>query len=234
MMRDVLFLLRGRVNDQAFEMNGRGVGDADAGTLELHLKSEPGFPKGFDPVSCPLICSHPTSTFFARETVGGCSLASASGGQYSVDPAREGVLRDASGRELLRLQVTGRTAVDDGGRVVSENVMTGISLLPRMARNVTPVRDYIIPGEGREATAIIRYKMLTMDGAELDGQTVVPYRWDGGRPLEQPLVRLVHSIDVHWNGGDTVSAFYKVSVAPLYEAVADLGETDWQGARLPA
>jgi hypothetical protein len=213
--QDVQFLLSARVNGEVFEMNGTGVGDSSQGTCELHLKAEPGFPKGFDPVSCPLICSHPTSTFFARSLVAKQSFAEITAQAYHVSPAREGVVRDFKGRELLRLQVAGHTFIDDKKRLVSKNVMSGTSTLPPIARNVTPLRDYIMPAGVGAATALVRYSLVTMQGEALDGITVVPYQWEAGTDLEHPLVRLVEDIHVDWNGRDTVSAYYRIGIAPL-------------------
>jgi len=213
--RDVQFLLSGRVNGELFEMNGTGSGDSLQGTCELHLKAEPCFPKGFDPVSCPLICSHPTSTFFARPLIAGQSFAETTEQAYHVSPAREGVVRDCKGRELLRLQVSGHTFVDDKKRLISKNVMSGTSTLPPLARNVTPLRDYIMPAGVGAATALVRYSLITMQGETLDGVTVVPYQWEARTELERPLVRLVEDIQAHWNGRDTVSAYYRVAIAPL-------------------
>jgi hypothetical protein len=220
--QDIQFLLSARVNGEEFEMNGTGIGDSSQGTCELHLKADPCFPKGFDPVSCPLICSHPTSTFFARSLRGGPSFAEMAAHAYHVSPAREGVVRDFSGRELLRLQVTGHTFVDDRKRLVSKNVMSGTSTLPPIARNVTPLRDYIMPAGIGSATALVRYSLVTMQGEALDGLTVVPYQWEARTELESPLVRFVEDIQVEWNGRDTVSAYYRVAIAPLsIEATID-------------
>ena len=213
---DVEFLLQAEVNGQRFQMNGTGKGDSNKGTLELHLKADPVFPPGFDPVTCPLICSHPTSSFFAAPRDEDSSFALLTGGCYSVDPARHGTLANSKGQELLDLRVTGRTVVTNG-KLTTTNMMQGTSLMPRMARNLTPMRDYILPAGAGAATGIVRYQMVAMDGEVFDGQTVVPYRWQGEATLERPLVRLVESIDVHWNGGREVSAYYRLAIAALSE-----------------
>jgi hypothetical protein len=212
MQRDIGFALSGDVNGVKFEMNGTGVGNTADGTCELHLKAVPAFPVGFDPVSCPLICSHPTSTYFAKELAAGSSFRATASEQYAVSPAREGVLRTAKGEEVLRLSVIGETYVNDGGVLVSMNFMSGMSHLPAMKRNVTPLKDYILPaGKGR-ATGIIRYTMEARNGDELSGMTVVPYVWDADTALDEPLVRLVDSIHVDYTGGNEVHAFYKVRI----------------------
>lgn len=215
---DIEFRLRGEVNGQTFDMNGYGLGDASAGTCELHLKASPAFPAGFDPVSCPFICSHPTSSFFARPVAGECDFSATTGGDYAVKPARHGTLRDARGQIVLDLTVTGRTYVSNG-KLISENLMRGTSNLPRMAKNVTPSRDFILPSRAGEATAVVRFKMLSQAGEEFDGITVVPYRWASGRTLALPLVRNVADIIVEWNGGPEVSAYYRIDLAPLTQTV---------------
>jgi len=210
---DIEFKLSGEVNGQVFDMNGYGVGDASQGTCELHLKGDPSFPVGFDPISCPFICSHPTSSYFAEPVAGCDGFASITGGSYAVNPARHGMIRNPQGETLLDLKVTGRTFVQNG-KLISENVMRGFSHLPRMEKNVTPSRDYIVPARAGEATAIVRFQMLSQAGEEFDGLTVVPYRWSNGRSLNSVLVRNVDDILVEWNGGREASAYYRLSIAP--------------------
>jgi hypothetical protein len=213
---DIEFKLRGEVNGQTFDMNGFGLGDSSTGTCELHLKAEPNFPAGFDAVSCPFICSHPTSSYFAQPLGSDGGFAGITGGQYAVSPARHGVIRNAQGETLLDLQVTGRTYLRDG-KLVSENTMRGFSRLPRMEKNVTPSRDYILPSRAGEATGLVRFRMLSRAGEEFDGLTVVPYLWTNGRSLESALVRNVDEVIVEWNGGREVSAYYRLTIAPLAE-----------------
>ncbi|POF27786.1 hypothetical protein [Roseibium marinum] len=212
----IAFFLHGTVNGESFDMNGKGVGDRSRGTCELHLEASPSFPVGFDPVSCPLICSHPTSTFFAKSDATCVDLAHIAAGAFDISPAREGVLRDSSGEELLRLSVTSTTRLEDDCLVI-HNEMTGVSRLPRLKRNVTPLRDYIMPAGPGRATALIRYQLETEAGALLDGVTTVPYAWAGMNNLPEPLVRNVHDITVNWDGRTKVSAFYNVSIAALEE-----------------
>jgi hypothetical protein len=210
---DIEFRLRGEVNGQTFDMNGYGLGDCATGTCELHLKAAPSFPVGFDPVSCPFICSHPTSSYFAKPT-GTADFASVTGGDYRVSPARHGVLRNSKGETVLDLQVTGRTFID-GGKLIVENTMTGISTLPPMERNITPMRDYLVPSAAGEATGLVRFKMVSKAGEKFDGVTVVPYRWSNGRSLETALVRDVADVIVEWNGGNEVSAYYRLTISAL-------------------
>jgi hypothetical protein len=207
---DIEFKLRGEVNGQTFDMDGYGLGDASAGTCELHLKAAPNFPDGFDPVSCPFICSHPTSSFFAQTD--GDGFAGLTGGNYAVSPARHGLIRNSKGETLLDLTVTGRTYLQNG-KLVSENIMHGFSRLPRMEKNVTPSQDYILPAKAGQATALVRFQMLSKAGEEFDGLTVVPYRWTNGRSLNTILVRNVSEVIVEWNGGREVSAYYRLSIA---------------------
>jgi len=57
------------VNGENFEFNGTGRGDSERGQVQLNLKTT-GFPDGFEPVSCPLICNAPISIGFARNDDG--------------------------------------------------------------------------------------------------------------------------------------------------------------------
>jgi hypothetical protein len=210
------FRLRARVNDAEFEMNGFGVGDRAAGTCELHLTAAPAFPEGFDPVSCPMVCSHPTSLFFAANN-GVHGIPQVSGDSYEVNPGRDGVLYNGSGELVMHLSVTGKVYVD-GDTVVSEHTMTGFSRLPRIAKTVTPFDDFILPDSGGSATAIARYKLLALSGETFDGITTVPYRWTNDRPLTAPLRRRVENIQVDWDGGAAVHAYYTTSVRPITSA----------------
>jgi hypothetical protein len=220
---DIEFRLSGKVNGKTFDMNGVGVGDASSGICELHLKAEPEFPTGFDPVSCPFICSHPTSSYFAQPLGCDSGFAGVTGGEYAVSPARQGVIRNTRGETLLDLRVTGRTYILNG-KLVSENEMHGLSNLPRMDRNVTPSRDYILPSRAGEATGLVRFKMVSRTNEEFDGLTVVPYHWKSGHNLENVLVRNVDEVIVEWNGGQHVSAYYRLSITPMTQiAVMEAG-----------
>ncbi|HWS55570.1 MAG TPA: hypothetical protein VN228_15635 [Pyrinomonadaceae bacterium] len=216
-MKDITidFRLHAEVNGQTFDMNGEGVGSFEAGTCSLHLEASPKFPAGFDPVSCPAICSHPTSSFFSRPVAEGQDLRAVSAESYRVEPARHGVIYDASGAKVLDLHVSGEVYME-GGRLVSVHRMWGTSHLPPLEKNLTPYRDYLVPSAGGEATGIVRYKLLAKSGEELDGLTIVPYRWDTGLSLQSPLVREVEDIRVEWDGGRLVSAYYTTAIRPLY------------------
>jgi hypothetical protein len=211
------FNLSAEVNGESFEMNGTGVGDRATGTCELHLNAAPAFPKGFDPVSCPLICSHPTSTFFAKPLPSVVDMPLVSRWTYAVSPAREGVIRDAANKEVLRLKVSGRSEVIDR-RLIVTSQMKGTSHLPALNRTIAPLDDYILPSGPGRATGIVRYQLETKDGEILDGVTTIPYLWTANTELEWPLVRHIHMIDVAWDGRNTVSAYYRLSVGRLAEA----------------
>jgi hypothetical protein len=213
-LRRIAFRLKATVNDFEFEMNGHGVGDRAEGTCELHLSAAPRFPAGFDPVSCPMVCSHPTSLFFAATPPGLDGLDGLTECGYSVDPPREGLIYDAAGTLLMHLSVTGTVTVD-GATVVSTHQMSGFSRLPRIVRTITPFDDYLLPGPAGTTTAVARYSLLTETGAVLDGITTVPYRWTSPRPLTVPIARRVESIDVDWDGGPAVHAYYRTSLRAM-------------------
>ena len=215
-MRDIPieFRLHANVNNQVFDMNGEGVGNIEDGTCRLYLEASPEFPLGFDPVSCPAICSHPTSSFFSRSAVEGENLRTVSASAYRVAPARHGVVYNARGEKVLDLQVSGQVYME-AGRVVSVHTMWGTSDLPPLDKNLTPYDDYLMPSGVGEATANVRYKLLTKSGEELDGMTIVPYKWETGRALQSPLVRHVEEIKVDWDGRTVVSAYYRTATRPL-------------------
>lgn len=208
------FRLSAEVNGESFEMNGTGVGNPVEGTCTLNLAASPRFPLGFDPVSCPSICSHPTSSFFSRPVVEGNSFAQVTGLAYEVKPARHGLVYDSKGNEVLNLWVSGSVRLENG-ILVSEHKMVGTSKLPPLAKNVTPFDDYFIPSRAGEATGLVRFKLLSLEGEELDGMTIIPYRWSSGQKLESLLARRVEDIQVEWNGGREVSAYYRTAIRPL-------------------
>ena len=218
-LRRIAFRLTAHVNEFEFEMNGHGIGDQAAGTCELHLTAAPRFPDGFDPVSCPMVCSHPTSLFFSATEPGVEGFPQLTDGRYAVDPARDGQLYTNAGELVMRLSVTGNVYVD-GETLVSEHAMQGFSQLPRIAKTVTPFDDFLLPGSAGAATALARYTLLTESGEQLDGITTVPYRWTNGRALGAPLVRKVANIHVDWDGGRTVHAYYETSLHHIASAVS--------------
>lgn len=215
-MRDIPieFRLHAEVNNQVFDMNGEGIGNVEEGICSLHLEASPDFPLGFDPVSCPAICSHPTSSFFSRSIVEGEDLRTVTASAYRVEPARHGVIYNSRGEKVLDLHVSGQVYMKDG-RLMSVHKMWGTSHLPRLEKNLAPYDDYLVPSNKGEATAIVRFKLLAKSGEELDGMTIVPYRWDSGLALRSPLVRHVEDIRVDWDGGRIVSAYYITATRPL-------------------
>jgi len=208
------FRLQAEVNQEKFEMNGEGIGCAEEGTCILHLEASPRFPAGFDPVSCPLICGHPTNLFFARAVAADSDFPSLVGQSYQVSPARRGMIYNHSGEKLLDLQVDGWLQMKEG-RLLSEHVMKGTSALPSLDRHLTPFSDYLLPSREGEATALIRFKLLARNGDELDGMTIVPYRWGSGRHLPTPFIRQIEDIQVEWDGSHHVSAYCRSSICPL-------------------
>jgi hypothetical protein len=218
-LRRISFRLTARVNDAEFEMNGSGIGDQTAGTCELHLTAVPRFPDGFDPVSCPKVCSHPTSLFFAATPPGVTGFGTLTGNDYAISPARDGQLYNAASELVMRLRVTGHVYLD-GDTLVSEHSMEGFSHLPRIARTVTPFEDYLLPGPAGTATALSRYTLLTRAGEKLDGITTVPYRWANGLALAAPLARNVANIHVDWDGGAAVHAYYETALRRIEPADA--------------
>jgi hypothetical protein len=210
----IIFRLQATVNGETFDMNGEGYGSAADGTCQLHLEADPGFPSGFDPVSCPMICSMPTSLFFARPLVEGADFSAITGQAYQVDPPRRGIVRNRLGEELLNLRVGGRVRLEDH-QLISEHTMSGTSHLPQLERNVTPLDDYVMPTGAGQAVGLVRFTLLTRTGEELDGSTVAPLCWDSGRNLEGPLVRHVEDIRVEWDGARRVSSYYRISINTL-------------------
>jgi hypothetical protein len=232
----IIFRLQATVNGESFDMNGEGYGSATDGTCQLHLEADPGFPSGFDPVSCPMICSMPTSLFFARPLVEGADFPAITGQAYQVEPPRRGIIHNRQGEELLNLRVSGRVQLD-GQRLLSEHTMSGTSHLPQLERNITPLDDYILPTGVGKAIGLVRFTLLTRSGEELDGTTVVPICWDSGRGLDCSLVRHVEDIRVEWDGARHVSSFYRVTIStlqaePHHEVPAEL--LAWLDDAIPA
>ncbi len=208
------FRLHAEVNGGTFDMDGHGVGDATTGGCELHLTGSPAFREGFDPVSCPMICSHPTSTYFSRPTCEGESFADVSGHSYSVERARQGNVYDSAGTCLLDLRVTSTVRVVDG-RLQSYHEMRGFSHLPRLDRNLIVGDDYIVSAGAGRALAIVPFGLLTIEGDELRGICTVPYELADADARCPVLARTVETLEVDWNGGRDVSAYYRTSIRAL-------------------
>jgi hypothetical protein len=221
-MMDIIFRMQCDVNGKSFEMNGTGKGSFEKGTCDLDLTASPSYPDGFDPVSCPLICSHPTSVFFARAGMAGVDWKSLVGEEYRVAPARVGMIYDAQGQELLNLRISSHVRVERGV-LVSEHKMKGTSNLPRLVRNITPVEDYVVAGGPGEANATIRFKLLTASGEILDGMTLSPYVWKGAA-LPFSLVRTVEDIRVDWDGGARAHAHYRTVLRPMISTIASVAK----------
>jgi hypothetical protein len=211
--RRIEFRLDAHVNGQTFTMNGDGSGDVGAGTCSLFLEASPAFPTGFDPRSCPLICSQPTSLLFARSADGASSWLHITSGDYEVFPNRQGVIHDEDGRLLLDLRVSSRIRMA-GDTLVSEHTMHGVSELPSIAHYETPADEIIVPAAQAQATTLLRYTIVSADGRRFIGVTTVPYRWRGD-DLRAPLVRTVEDVRVDWDGGTKVAAHYRTSLRPF-------------------
>lgn len=210
------------VNGSDFEFSGSGRGDAVRGEVRLDLKST-GFPEGFEPVSCPMICNAPISIGFARNDRGTPTLWETAGGLLNVEPARVGAIYDARGVELLRLSVTSVVSVKNETVNVS-NEMKGFSHLPPLAKAVVPVEENIVPNGVGGALSSIRFKLLTKAGEVLTGLTLVPYRWQADRPLSAPLVRTYEAVDVQWDGQLSVQTYIRSALQSAAEVRPDLSK----------
>lgn len=98
---------RAVVNGEAFTMHGTGTGSTADGTCSLHVDAAPGFPAGFDPISCPSICNHSLGVFYAQPIGDVESFEALTGGAYAVAPARRGLVYNQAGEVLLDLTVSG-------------------------------------------------------------------------------------------------------------------------------
>jgi len=219
-IRRIDFRLQASVNGAEFEMNGQGIGNAGDGTCELHLAAEPAFPQGFDPVSCPMVCSHPTSTFFSLAENGCESFAQLTDAAYDVEPARDGLVYGVDGELLMHLKVRGSVRIE-GDVLISEHVMTGFSKLPPIERTITGFDDYLLPSDAGRVTAVARYGLLTRAGNTLDGITTIPYAWKNGRALAEPMARRVDDIQVDWDGGTQVHAYYQTRLRNIAQVPAE-------------
>lgn len=207
------FRLQAEVNGESFEMNGTGVGNIDDGTCVLHLAASPRFPQGFDPVSCPRICSHPTSSYFSR-AIAGESWRELSGGAASITPPRVGRVYDSKGMELLRLEVSGHVEVIDGV-LRSYHQMRGFSHLPRLAGNVVTGDDFLVPAGPGAALGTVAFGLLTEDGEQLRGYCEIPYTLKDQQRIIPVLARTTEELRVDWDGGSEVSAWYRTSIRAL-------------------
>ena len=217
------FQLQADVNAVTFQMNGHGFGDADAGTCELDLTADPAFPTGFDPVSCPMICSHPTSMYFTRPIGDALTVADIAHDAYSVAPPREGVVYSADGICLLRLSVSSKIW-SDGSCLHSHHHMQGFSHLPAISHNLMPISDYVVPDGPGRATALTRFKMITMDGHVLDGITTTPISWTSQAGLPSALLRTVEELGVTWDRRRKVTARYRTCTRALHQEASSVDD----------
>jgi hypothetical protein len=200
-------------------MDGRGVGDAGDGSCELHLSATPAFPTGFDPVSCPMICSHPTSSFFSRPMCIGESFADLAGGSFGVSPARQGDIYNEQGEHLAHLEVT--STVERRGEVlISHHEMLGFSHLPPLEQNVLVGDDHIFGAGPGRALASIGFGLLTKTGETLQGMCTIPYQLADSDRVLPVLARTVDYLHVGWDGGPDVSAYYRTSIRALSDVAA--------------
>lgn len=191
------------VNGVDFQLNGMGTADVRAGLNEMRFAAR-GAPVGFDPVSCPMICNAPLTSFIAAAGDGHDTLLALTGGRLQIAPARVGRVHDASGRELLNLAVETTIALEQQTLVV-RNRMHGYSRLPELARNRVPVWDALVPNGPGSATGVVRFELETRAGEILQGSTLIPYRWNGPA-LPAVWRRAVEQIDVVWNGFEDIRA----------------------------
>lgn len=211
----IRFELEADIDDQKFSMEGDGEGNRDEGHCAMEVKIGSGYPEGFNPVSCPLICSQQTSLAFAKSTDPSSDIVGLANGEYQVSPHRTGRIHKTDGKKLAHLEVAGEVTQEDG-KVVSRQKMTGFSNLPPLKHAITPVRDFILPSGPGEATSLTRYQLECQDGERLEGLTVVPYRWDSKRQegLSAPIMRQV-DVDAQWDGKETLDAEYNISMSTL-------------------
>jgi hypothetical protein len=200
-------------------MNGRGVGDADDGSCELHLSAKPVFPTGFDPVSCPMICSHPTSSFFSRPLCVGESFADLAGGSYRVLPARQGDIYSEHGDHLAHLEVTSTVAIDNGV-LVSHHAMSGFAQLPPLEQNILVGDDHVFSAGPGRALACVGFGLLTKSGERLQGMCTIPYELADADRVIPVLARTVDHLQVDWDGGPQVSAYYRTSIRALSDVAS--------------
>jgi hypothetical protein len=203
------------VNNHEFLFRGHGYGDEANGVCEMEFEST-GFPEGFDPVSCPNICNAPTTSCFAEPLGAFRGLLSLTD-RLSVSPPRIGRIVDATGAELLKLEVRSELRLHHG-RLSVENVMTGFSRLPAIERNLVPITDHLLPAGRGEATGVIHFKLLAKTGEVLHGNTVVPYRFPGGKALPSVFVRKIHAMNVEWDSCNRVWARVQSSWEPVTAA----------------
>jgi len=213
------FRLHAAINGHNFDMDGHGLGDAEDGSCELHLAATPAFPTGFDPVSCPMICSHPTSSFFSRPLCVGESFADLAGGSFDVSPARHGDIYTEQGEHLAHIEVTSEVAVRDGV-LISYHTMEGFSHLPPLERNILVGDDHILAAGPGRALACIAFGLLTKTGERLQGTCTVPYELADTERVIPVLARTVDHLHVDWDGGAQVSAYYRTSIRALSDVAS--------------
>jgi hypothetical protein len=186
----VRWTMQANINDQPFEVTGKGTSDLDMGVTELHLQANPGFPQGFDPSLAQFMCNFTLAGYTASSRVP-VSFRDAVEHEAFVRPRRQVELFDGTGETVVHLEaLTSMTVSSDG--ILVTNSMTGFSRLTSSVASAVG-QETLVPGEPGTATGLARFKVTLHDGTVLDGLTVVPYQFDRAVVLS-PAVR---ALDEH-------------------------------------
>lgn len=171
----VEWTMQADVNDETFTLAGLGTADLTSGATDLVLSASPRFPDGFDPALSQFMCNFTLAGYTAVPQVE-VGLRHAVERTLFVRPRRMVDITDASGELVVHLEaLTTMTVTDD--RIVVTNDMTGFSRLPADVAAVVG-RETLLPEAPGTATGLARYAVELVDGQQLEGLTLVPYRFD--------------------------------------------------------
>lgn len=203
------------VNGSEFHVAGEGAGSRGEGTCEVHLRADPGFPEGLDPVVAPVSFLLPVFALFSRPVGDDVELRAAAGRTCRIDPPWLSLVHGAAGERLLDLRVSGELRGEDRG-LVGDHRMTGTSRLLDVSRLITPFEGFVWPSGAGEATAVARLELETGVGGRLQAMSVLPFRWDEGGP-GRPLVLRVSNVRLEGSGREQLSVYARSTVRPVDE-----------------
>lgn len=200
-IKPVTWLLHGDVNSSEFKLEGHGTADLSTGETVLNLTAQPALPGGFDPALSQRICNFALAAYAAPGTVG-ISIRDAVEAELIIKPRRFVSVFDAGGEQLVRLEALTTMQISPDAIVVT-NWLSGFSHLPGPVVAVTG-SEQLHPTDLGRAVGVSSFHVELEGGVELEGLTVVPYRFD--RPVKvSPAVRSITSEACEWTSATSLT-----------------------------
>lgn len=195
MTTTVSWQLHGDVNGTSFEVQGTGIADTTSGATCLDLDVTPSLPAGFDIRMSQRICNFALAAYAADGALP-VRFRDAVDRTVHIRPSRVIRIFDAAGEEVAELRaLTTMTVHDDTIAVV--NWMTGYSHLPAAVAHIEG-GEHLVPTDAGAALGVSNFRVRLDNGAELEGLTTVPYRFDRS-VLVTPAIRTISEESCTWS-----------------------------------